>query len=250
MARISSSSSSSAPWVRASATTCAPASARARAAARPMPRDAPVTTATRFARGLSMDAQSASASSERRRGGRDREVGQRRRIVAREAMVGELRLRRIAARLAHGRGRCPSIDRKARRVGADILRASPRGRGWRRAACPSRACRCRRNPGCVIGGLAMRKCTSLAPASRIMRTIFTEVVPRTRLSSTSTMRLPCDRGAVGRVLHAHAELAHRLGRLDEGAAHIVVADDAELVGKAAGSGHSRAPPARRNPAPG
>ena len=65
---------------------------------------------------------------------------------------------------------------------------------------------------------AMRKCTSRAPASRIMRTIFTEVVPRTRLSSTSTMRLPCDAGAVGRVLHAHAELAHRLGRLDEGAA--------------------------------
>ena len=42
----------------------------------------------------------------------------------------------------------------------------------------------------MIGGLAMRKCTSRAPASRIMRTIFTEVVPRTRLSSTSTMRLP------------------------------------------------------------
>ncbi len=41
-----------------------------------------------------------------------------------------------------------------------------------------------------MGGLAMRKCTSRAPASRIMRTIFTEVVPRTRLSSTSTMRLP------------------------------------------------------------
>ena len=36
----------------------------------------------------------------------------------------------------------------------------------------------------------MRKCTSAAPASRIIRTIFTEVVPRTRLSSTSTMRLP------------------------------------------------------------
>ncbi len=36
----------------------------------------------------------------------------------------------------------------------------------------------------------MRKCTSAAPASRIMRTIFTEVVPRTKLSSTSTIRLP------------------------------------------------------------
>ena len=41
-------------------------------------------------------------------------------------------------------------------------------------------------------------------------------------------------GAVGGMLHAHAELAHRLGRLDEGAADIMVADDAELVGKPAG----------------
>jgi hypothetical protein len=30
----------------------------------------------------------------------------------------------------------------------------------------------------------------LAPASRIIWTIFTEVVPRTMLSSTRTMRLP------------------------------------------------------------
>src|SRR6202023_2383338 len=81
----------------------------------------------------------------------------------------------------------------------------------------------------------MRKCTSLAPASRIMRTIFTEVVPRTRLSSISTMRWPAitERLAVW-FLHAHAELTIRLGRLDEGAPHIVVADDAELVGDAGG----------------
>ena len=48
--------------------------------------------------------------------------------------------------------------------------------------------------------------------------------------------LAVDDGAVGRVLQAHAELAHRLRRLDEGAADIVVADDAELVGDAAGLG--------------
>src|SRR5580658_4928730 len=46
-ARISSSSSSRPPWVRASATTCAPDLAKARAAARPMPREAPVTSAIR-----------------------------------------------------------------------------------------------------------------------------------------------------------------------------------------------------------
>src|ERR1044072_2900677 len=40
--------------------------------------------------------------------------------------------------------------------------------------------------------------------------------------------LAFDRGAVRRMLHAHAELAHALGRLDEGAADIMVADDAEF----------------------
>src|SRR4051812_34462783 len=40
--------------------------------------------------------------------------------------------------------------------------------------------------------------------------------------------LAFDRGAVRRMLHAHAEFAHALGRLDEGAADIVVTDDAEL----------------------
>jgi hypothetical protein len=42
----------------------------------------------------------------------------------------------------------------------------------------------------VIGGEEMRKCTSRAPASRIIRTIFTDVVPRTIESSMSTMLLP------------------------------------------------------------
>ena len=50
-ARIASSSSSSAPCVRASATTWAPAFASSSATARPMPREAPVTTAMRPSRG-------------------------------------------------------------------------------------------------------------------------------------------------------------------------------------------------------
>ena len=61
--------------------------------------------------------------------------------------------------------------------------------------------------------------------------------------------LALDHGAVGVVLHAHAELADRLGRLDEGAPDIVVADDAEFERQAAAPGRSRAPPARRNRAP-
>src|SRR6516164_7358961 len=44
--------------------------------------------------------------------------------------------------------------------------------------------------------------------------------------------LAFDRGAVGVVFHLHAGFANALGRLNEGAAHIVVADDAEFEGHA------------------
>ena len=41
-----------------------------------------------------------------------------------------------------------------------------------------------------MGGLAMRRCTSVAPASRSIRTMRREVVPRTTESSMSTIRWP------------------------------------------------------------
>ena len=44
--------------------------------------------------------------------------------------------------------------------------------------------------------------------------------------------LAVDMDAVGVVLQAHAEMADMVGGLDEGAADIVVADDAELEGDA------------------
>src|SRR5262249_45825082 len=44
--------------------------------------------------------------------------------------------------------------------------------------------------------------------------------------------LALDHRAIGAVLQANAELADLLGRLDEGAPDIVIADDAELVGDA------------------
>jgi len=43
----------------------------------------------------------------------------------------------------------------------------------------------------------MRMCTSRAPASRTICTIFLLVVPRTMLSSTSTTRLPASRWRTG-----------------------------------------------------
>ena len=80
----------------------------------------------------------------------------------------------------------------------------------------------------MVGGLAMRKCTSAAPASRTISTIFFEVVPRTMESSTSTTRLPSSMARLALCFRLHAEMADVVGRLDEGAADIVVADDAEL----------------------
>ena len=74
----------------------------------------------------------------------------------------------------------------------------------------------------------MRICTSRAPAWRTISTIFIEVVPRTIRIVDQDHALALDQGAVGVVLQAHAEMADVVGRLDEGAADIVVADDAEL----------------------
>ena len=72
-------------------------------------------------------------------------------------------------------------------------------------------------------------CTSRAPASRIICTILTEVVPRTMRVVDQHDALAVDHRAVGAVLEPHAKGADVLRRLDEGAADIVVADDAELV---------------------
>ncbi len=79
---------------------------------------------------------------------------------------------------------------------------------------------------------AMRICTSVAPASRTICTIFCEVVPRTMESSTSTTRLPSIMRRLALCLQLDAHVADGVGRLDEGAADIVVADDAELEGNA------------------
>ena len=63
---------------------------------------------------------------------------------------------------------------------------------------------------------------------RTISTIFIEVVPRTIRSSTRITRLPFEIRAIGVVLEAHAEVADLVGRLDEGPADIMVADDPEL----------------------
>ena len=83
-----------------------------------------------------------------------------------------------------------------------------------------------------MGGLEIRICTSRAPAWRTISTILVEVVPRTMESSTSTTRLPASLTRLALCLSL-TPVADLVGRLDEGAADIVVADDAELEGQPA-----------------
>ena len=72
---------------------------------------------------------------------------------------------------------------------------------------------------------------------------FRLVVPRTMESSISTTRLPSSKLRTGLSFNLHSEIAHRLPRLDERAAHVVVANQSEAEGNAAlgrvahGGGH-------------
>ena len=85
----------------------------------------------------------------------------------------------------------------------------------------------------MVGGQLMRRWTSFAPAARTMRTILRLVVPRMMESSTRMMRLPVEQIAHRVELELDAEVAHALFGLDEGAADVVVADEAEVERDAA-----------------
>ena len=151
-----------------------------------------------------------------------------------------MRLGRVAAVLAE-RAIQP-VDRDERQaVGADQLAPSRPRCAAPPAACCAPACRCRRSRN---ASSAARK-SACAPRARrparTISTIFLLVVPRTIESSTRITRLPFSTGPVGGVLQLHAEMADVVGRLDEGAPDIVVADDAELERNAAlgGVAHRR-----------
>src|ERR1700687_1466300 len=82
-------------------------------------------------------------------------------------------------------------------------------------------------------------CTSRAPASRIMRTILIEVVPRTSESSIKTMRLPFTTARLAECLSRTpssrmccvGSAKVRRG-LTEGAPDIMIADDAGFIRRA------------------
>src|SRR5262249_39650541 len=79
----------------------------------------------------------------------------------------------------------------------------------------------------------MRKCTSLAPASRIICTILVDVVPRTIESSTSTKPLPSTTARLALCLRAtRSWRTCWVGAVQGGGSHRVIGDDAELVGDA------------------
>ena len=75
-------------------------------------------------------------------------------------------------------------------------------------------------------------CTSLAPASRTIWTIFWDVVPRTIESSTSTTRLPSIIRRLALCLSLTPMWRIEFVGLDEGSPDIMIADDAELEGHA------------------
>ena len=87
-------------------------------------------------------------------------------------------------------------------------------------------------------------CTSAAPASSSIATIWRVVLPRTIESSTTTRRWPRDHGRERVELQPDALLAHRLLGLDEAAPHVAVAHhrlgvgDARLAGVADGRGRA------------
>ena len=82
----------------------------------------------------------------------------------------------------------------------------------------------------------MRKCTSRgAGFAHHLHDLHARRAAHDRIVDQHDALARDDR-AIGVVLEANAEFADRLGRLDEGASDVVIADDAELEGNAAGLG--------------
>src|SRR6056297_1921870 len=116
-------------------------------------------------------------------------VGGSHRIFARETRIAILRRIGVAAlRLAHGAVEPVERDEPQRRD-AEMVAHLFLGHGGGQQFLPLRRVDAvETGPGGRRD--AMRKCTSAAPASRIISLILREVVPRTTLSSTRITRLP------------------------------------------------------------
>ena len=76
-----------------------------------------------------------------------------------------------------------------------------------------------------MGGEETRRCTSRAPASNIICTILREVVPRTTLSSMSTMRLPRTADALAEISSNLVAVAPTLDGIEGGLREAVARSD-------------------------
>ena len=109
----------------------------------------------------------------------------------RRSTRGRSRRARARTRWFAGHGLEHPIDRQvAQRIGGEVSADLFVACGSTRPARCASACRCRSSRAMRNGGLEMRMCTSLAPASRTILTILRLVVPRTIESSMTTTRLP------------------------------------------------------------
>src|SRR6266446_4668259 len=234
-ARTRSSVSSSPPTVRPTKTRWAPSRANRSATAAPMPREAPVISAILPARRVSpliAPTERSGGDGEQRQLHRDLAVvgvGERDRVVAGKAGVAEMRRELVAAGLAHRP--IQPVDRdEGEAVDPDelghLLEVEAGGEElvarWRGDAVKAReASRRARNPHMHFAcpGIA-HHLDDLGRGRAAHDRIVDQDDP-----------LAFEIGAVGVVLEADAEMADLLGRLDEGAADIMVADDAEVEGQ-------------------
>src|SRR5215472_2893768 len=229
--RTASSTSSSPPEVRASRISSAPSAAKRLAMAAPSPREAPVTSAMRPAsRPPTMISGRLGEERELRRLVAPALVRQAGRVVAGEAGIAELRLARVTPGLAHGPVEAVDGD-EGKTVDADELRhrlhimlgGEKLAALWRVDA--------------VEAGMGRRRAGDAhmhlpgAGGSHHLHDLLAggaahdAVVHQNHASAL-------DRGPVGIVFQLHPEMADMVARLDEGAADIVVADDAEFEGDA------------------
>src|SRR3990167_5353260 len=242
-ALILSSIASSPPTVRATSTQCAPSPAKAGAAAAPRPREAPVISARRPARRPVLPSGAAVMTAGSGGFGEEGELAifyadlvvERDRIVAGEAGVAEGGLLGVAA-AGQAHGAVEAVDRhEGQRIDADELRHAGDVvvRGQELVALGRIDAVEARMGGrwCCDAHVYFAGAGLLHHLDDLLRgrAAHDRIVDQDHA-------LAFDQRAVGVVLEAHAEVADVVGRLDEGAADIMVADDAEFERQAGALG--------------
>ena len=82
--------------------------------------------------------------------------------------------------------------------------------------------------GDMVGGHEIRRCTSRAPASRIMRTILRLVVPRHR-NHAADHALPFGHTETGFNFGPDSKISDGLRGLDESTSYVMIADESACL---------------------